>query len=214
MKAVTWKNCHFDCHLAAEQPHPKLSLRNYRQWLGIISELLEWKIFHLHSSNTIDTKYLLFTNVCLVKTSRNKTVIRRHGMEWHLFLIFGGMYTKTLNVLEIFLISPEISTNLEGHSVCFDFWWCFFSPPLTVLHFFHCYLSTLLESCDLRKECTIKVEKIKQKVDEWKTFFSRLFGKHWPICKLFFFTPVKEKKKSQVSKLQVKIWGNFLESLF
>lgn len=111
---------------------------------------------------------------------------------------------------------PNFSWNKHrlGRTVCFDFWWCFFSPPLTVLHFFHCYLSTLLESCDLRKECTIKVEKIKQKVDEWKTFFSRLFGKHWPICKLFFFTPVKKKKKSQVSKLQVKIWGNFLESLF
>lgn len=86
-------------------------------------------------------------------------------MEWHLLLIFGGMYTNTLNVLEIFLISPEISTDLEGQSVLI-FGGVFFSPPLTVLHFFHCYLSTLLESCDLRKECTIKVEKIKQKVDE------------------------------------------------
>lgn len=105
--------------------------------------------------------------------------------------IFTGIYTKNLDLFETFVTSPKIRTNLEWRSICFYFLWRFFSS-----HCIYCIFSTviffaLLERCDLRKECTIKVEKIKQKLDKWKTFFVKLFGKNCPKCKYFFHTSKK-----------------------
>lgn len=85
--------------------------------------------------------------------------------------IFTGMYTRNLSLFETFVISPEIRTNLEWHSICFDFWWFgFFSSHCIYCIFSIVIFFTLLESPDLRKECTIKVEKIKKKLANERHF--------------------------------------------
>lgn len=125
--------------------------------------------------------------------------------------IFTGMYTRNLTLFETFVISPEIRTNLESHSICFDFWWFgVFSSHCIYCIFSIVIFFTLLESSDLRKECTIKVEKIKQKVSKWKTFFIKLVGKNCPKCKYFF----PHQQKMAGFQISVKNWGKFHESLF